>query len=118
LRISIKDERGGGSSGEIGLPTAHDTPTLLRCFHELWRQRAPGTCPIKKVNVIVSGLVLASQASRPLFAEMEKLQRVSQAMDAINVRWGSSAAYFCPMHAYRQPMENKIAFGRIPDEVE
>ena len=116
LRISVKDVQGGCFSQEIDLPSAHDTPTLLRQFYTLWQRRRPNLCPIKKVNVTVAGLVLASQVSRPLFAEIEKLQRVSETIDKINERCGALAIYFGPVHDYRQLMENKIAFGRIPDE--
>lgn len=118
LRISVRDEQGGSSTEEIGLPSANDTSTLLQQFYKLWQRRSPGVRPIKKVEVSVAGLVLASQVSRPLFAEAEKLQRLSQTIDAINDRWGPSTVYFGPVHDYRQPMENKIAFGRIPDELD
>ncbi len=103
---------------EIGLPFAQDTPTLLQQFYKLWKRRPPNLCAIKKVDVCVAGLVPASEVSRPLFDEVEKLQRLSQTIDKINERWGSSAVYFGPLHDYRHPMENKIAFGRIPDEVD
>ncbi len=118
LRISVSYERGGSFSQEIALPSAHDTPTLLHQFYVLWRRRAPGACPIKKVGVCVAGLVPASQVPRPLFDEAEKLQRLSQAVDKINMRWGSLTIYFGPVHSYRQLMENKIAFGRIPEDVD
>jgi DNA polymerase IV len=118
LRISLKDVQGGCFSAEIGLPSAQDTPTLLQQFYKLWQRRIPGGCPIKKVDVNVARLVLASQVSLPLFDGIAKLQRISHAMDKINERWGSSAVYFGPVHYYRQPMENKIAFGRIPDELD
>lgn len=116
LRISLRDERSGSFSEEIHVPSAHDTPTLLQQFYVLWRRRPPGDCPIKKVEVSVAGLVPASQVPRPLFDEVEKLQRLSQTIDEINKRWGSLTVYFGPVHCYRQLMENKIAFGRIPDE--
>ncbi len=118
LRISVRNVRGSRASDEIGVPAADDTVTLLHQFHKLWQRRAPSACPIKKVDVCVAGLVLASQVSRPLFDETEKLQRVSRALDKINERWGSSTLYFGSVHDYRQPMENKIAFGRIPDAAE
>ncbi len=118
LRISVKDVQGSRISEEIGLPSVDDTPTLLHQFYKLWERRTPGGYPIKKVDVCVAGLVLASQVSRPLFDEIEKLQRVSQTIDAINDRWGSSTVYFGPVHDYRHLMENKIAFGRIPDELD
>lgn len=118
LRISLQDVKGGSSSEEIGLPAAHDTLTLLQQFYQLWQRRTPGAYPIKKVDVSVSGLVLASQVSPPLFEETRKLQRVTQAIDEINDRWGAATIYFGPLHFYRQPLENKIAFGRIPDEAD
>ena len=70
---------------------------------------------IKKVDVVVGGLKLATEVSRPLIEEFDKLARASKAVDAINLRWGAAKVYFAPMHDCRQAMENKIAFGRIPD---
>ena len=116
LRISARDERGGSFSEEIGLPCVQDTTTILKSFYVIWRRRKPGAVPIKKVGVCVAGLVPATQVPRPLFDELEKLRRLSQAIDKINSRWGPLAVYFGPVHDYRQLMENKIAFGRIPDE--
>lgn len=116
MRVSTADERGGCFFGTIDLPCVNDTPTLLQQFHKLWQQRSPAVAPVKKVDVCVGELVLASQVPRSLFDEVEKLQRISQVIDQINQRWGPQAIYFGPVHNYRQPMENKIAFGRIPEE--
>ena len=118
LRISVKDLHGSCCVEEIGLPSVNDTSTLLQQSYKLWRRRTPGACPIKKVDVSVAGLILTSQVSRPLFEPIAKLERLSQTIDKINERWGSSTVYFGPVHDYRQLMENKIAFGRIPDECE
>lgn len=118
LRICTHNERGGRFADEIGLPHAHDTPTLLQQFYKLWQRRAADHCPLKKVEVCVTGLVLTSQLPRVLFDEIDKLQRVSRAIDEINHRCGPSTIYYAPVHLYRDPLENKIAFGRIPDEHE
>lgn len=40
--------------------------------------------------------------------------RLASAMDAITERWGDRAAYFGGMHGCTHPMDEKIAFGRIP----
>ncbi|MGL4460621.1 MAG: Y-family DNA polymerase, partial [Planctomycetia bacterium] len=117
LQLSVRDVRGGSFSDKITLPCAHDTPTLLLQFEKLWRRRTPTGRPILKVEVCVVGLVAASQVARPLFDDMEKPLRVSRAMDEINDRWGGSTIYFGGMHDHRHPMDDKIAFGRIPDPV-
>jgi DNA polymerase-4 len=116
LGLSVNNERGGGFFETIELPCVNDTPTLLRQFHKLWQRRSPGSSPVKKVGVTVSGLVLVSHVPRLLFDEDERRQRASQVVDQINERCGSLAIYFGPVHDYRLPMENKIAFGRIPED--
>ncbi len=57
----------------------------MRAFEDLWQTRQPGSAPPKQVEVSVSGLILATQISRPLFDEVQKRQRFSQAMDRINL---------------------------------
>jgi DNA polymerase-4 len=114
LRVNLKDVRGTYWRAESTLPCVQDTPTLLAKFQQLWQQRIPtGGRPLK-VGVEVSGLVPASQVSQPLFDEIEKPRRASQAIDNINQRWGASTIYFGSMHNYRHHMDDKIAFGRIP----
>lgn len=115
LRVSLRDERGGRYGDEIGVPLVNDTATMLHQFFRLWERRRPNGQAIKKVDLVVGGLKLATEVSRPLIEEFDKLARASKAVDAINLRWGASKVYFAPMHNCRQAMENKIAFGRIPD---
>jgi DNA polymerase-4 len=116
LRAHVKDVRGGYWSGESALPCVQDTPTLLQTFQKLWRQRPLGADPPLKVGVEVAGLAPSTQVSRPLFDELEKPRCVSQAVDQINRRWGASTIYFGSMQDFRHPMDDKIAFGRIPPE--
>lgn len=118
LGISIMDERGRHFLERIALPCANDTSTLLQRFHKLWEQRPPSMTVIKKVDVSVGSLILESQVTRSLFDESKKLDQVSRVVDRINLRCGPLSIYFGPVHAYRQTMENKIAFGRIPDEAD
>ena len=95
-----------------------DTPALLDKFHQLWKQRTPTHDRPLEVGVEVAGLVPAAQVTPALFDELEKPRRVSQAIDKINQRWGPSTIYFGPMHGFRHAMDDKIAFGRIPSEVQ
>lgn len=69
-----------------------------------------------KVMVEVGDLVPAAAVSAVLFEGMEKFNRISHLVDRINRRWGQSTIYFAPQHHYRHPMEDKIAFGRIPSQ--
>ena len=117
LRVHLKYIRGGSWHAESALPCVQDTPTLLKKFGTLWQQRIPGTGPPIKVGVEVTGLVPAAQVSRSLFDEIEKLGRVSQAIDKINRRWGPAAICFGSMQAFHHHMDDKIAFGRIPPEI-
>jgi DNA polymerase IV len=114
LRAHVKDVRGGHWSEGVGLPCVQDTPTLLRKFEMLWRQRGLGGSAPLKVGVEVAELVPAAQVSQALFDEIEKPRRVSLAIDKINRNWGASTIYFGSMHEYRHRMDDKIAFGRIP----
>ncbi len=115
LQLSLLDEQRHSFSDEIGMPATQDTPTLLHQFTTLWNRRRLRGKPVKKVDVTVAGLVPATQVSRSLFSDTDRLQRVSHAIDQINSRLGELKVYFGPVHDYRHLMENKIAFGRIPE---
>jgi DNA polymerase IV len=117
LRVHLNHVRGSSWREEIALPCIQDTPTLLETFQRLWRQRAFAPDPPIKVGVEVAGLVPAAQISQSLFNEIEKPRRVSQAIDKINQRWGTSTVYFGPIHSLRHQMDDKIAFGRIPPAI-
>ncbi|MEM1063591.1 MAG: type VI secretion protein ImpB, partial [Planctomycetota bacterium] len=76
LSIAVRDEAGGVTRDEIGIPCAQDTPTLLQHFAAVWARRIPTAARPKKVEVCVSGLESAAQGRLP-FAETEKLGRLS-----------------------------------------
>ncbi len=118
LRVHLKHIGDGSWHAEMALPCVQDTPTILETFQILWRQRSPGAGPPLKVGVEVAGLVPAAQVTLALFKEMEKPRRVSQTIDKINQRWGTSTIYFGILHHLRHPMDDKIAFGRIPPEAQ
>lgn len=115
LSISLLSERGDRHHDQIAVPCASDSPTLLGQFCKLWSRVSPRLARIKKVDATLNGLVSIKQVPRPLFDEIDKLERISGLVDRVNARWGEQALYFGPAHDYLEPMENKIAFGRIPD---
>lgn len=118
LQLSLRTPHGERFTEKMSIPYTHDTTTLIQQVEKLWRLRPNSFSSIQKVDVCVSGLVLASQVPRSLFDEVDKRQQVSQVVDKINARLGEASIYFGPVHHFRQQMDNKIAFGRIPDRAE
>lgn len=102
-------------SSHIDLPCAQDTFSLLHQFEKLWQRRPRNLRGIKKVDVTVGHLVAQSEVSGYLFDEFSQSQRLSHTLDEISDRWGPNSIYFAHTHAYRGVLEDKIAFGRIPE---
>jgi DNA polymerase-4 len=117
---------------EIALPGINDTPTAIEHLERLWRTRpwreatpSPGAYPgdvtpigaIKKVSVDLTGLTPADSTPGHLFAAAERPKKLSAVLDQINRRFGTHKLHpgsMTPVVDY--PMDDKIAFGRIPDE--
>jgi hypothetical protein len=113
LSVSVLDIRGRIWWDETGLPCTQDTPVLLQHFETLWSGVPWGRDRPKKVDVTVSGLEPAAQRRLP-FEETEKLSRLSGVMDAINRRTGDLTISFGSTLGYKQKLDSKIAFGRVP----
>lgn len=113
LTLSLQEAGGGRIAESQGLSNVDDTPTLLVAFDQLW-SRIPRHTSYKKVEVTVGRLVLASQVPRSLFEEDERPRRLSQVIDAVSTRHGVDTLYFGTMHDARWPLDDKIAFGRLP----
>ncbi len=124
LHARIKYESDHVWYDRIGLPACQDTQTILESFSQLWRRRpALPACSDrlkpdrpKKVSITLTGLMPTASHSLLLFQEIERRDRLSQVIDRLNRRWGTHTVYFGGMHDTRHPMEDKIAFGRVPDE--
>jgi len=114
LAVGVRYTNGARFFRDTSMPHVQDTPTLLEFFRRVWDAPRPGGTPVQ-VEVMVGGLVLASQTPGSLFPEADRPARLSRAMDAINQRWGLEAVHFGAMHGFTHQMDNKIAFGRIPD---
>lgn len=117
LRMTLLSQDGSWYGDEAGLPGTDDTPTLLEQFAVLWR-RGERVMPrrIKRVEVTVSGLESRRQVGLLPFPETEKRRRLSAVVEKINADRERLAVYFGSTHDYRKTaLENKIAFGRVPD---
>lgn len=121
LHASARYVGGHRWADRIELPGCRDTQTLLQHFQMLWvrrplRFRDGHAGPIKKVGVTVTGLTTDASTPDFLFDGAHRSDRLADAIDRVNLRWGAHTVYFGGMHDTRQKMEDKIAFGRIPDE--
>lgn len=122
LHVSVRSYGGRAWQAEAGLPGTQDTLTILREFERLWSRRAwangpAGWEPFSQVAMTLSGLAPVGSTPGHLFAEEERGRRLSEVMDRLHRRWGRDALYPGCLHGFRHEMEDKIAFGRVPDEL-
>lgn len=94
-------------------PDTQSTVTIMRTVHRLWDTEPIGFRPLK-IGIVLADLVPIAHATGTLFANLEAENRLSVAIDRINTRWGLTGAYFGSIHACTDPMDDKIAFGRVP----
>jgi len=115
LQLTLTGNQGTLLNEKIDLPCVQDTLSILHQFERLWVRRPRNLRGLKKVDVTVSKLQPRSEVSGYLFDEISQSQRLSHALDEISDRWGPNSIYFANTHAYRDVLEDKIAFGRIPE---
>lgn len=114
ISISRLDNSSDGCAAEF--PPEQSTRALLESLYRLWDRRARSRAAPIKIGAVVTGLVPVDQAPQPLFAGAQGDARLSRAMDAIHRRWGTDCLYYGGMSGFSRPMEDKIAFGRIPSD--
>ncbi|MEM9419786.1 MAG: type VI secretion protein ImpB [Planctomycetota bacterium] len=129
LRVHVSLVGGGSWGEEIALPSVHDTPTVIEHYERLWRRRpwrgGMGTLPGSsepmpvplKVSVDLSGLTPEESTPGHLFAQAEKQNKISEVIDRVNRRFKAHALHPGSMtHVVDYAMDDKIAFGRIPEK--
>jgi DNA polymerase-4 len=70
------------------------------------------------ISVALVDLVPENMRNLTLFDEMygaEKFDRLTQAMDAMNAKYGSTTLYLGGIHDVREAAPPRIAFKSIPD---
>ncbi|MGC4032941.1 MAG: hypothetical protein QM754_14630 [Tepidisphaeraceae bacterium] len=127
LSLCIRHDCGRVWADRIGLNGVQDTPTILTQFARLWQRRQKMRQHLverrefvgspMKVSVDLSGLERDANVPATLFDALDRPRRLSFAMDQINRRYGPHTMFFGSMHSCREHMDDKIAFGRIPDEI-
>lgn len=113
VAIAVTTMGGGDWQTHATVPLCQDTLTILETAGRLWEQRPPGK-PLK-VGVTLEELVSGENAAPSLFESDRKRRSLSQAMDALNTRFGIHSVYFGAMHGEQTRNHTRIAFTRIPD---
>ena len=100
----------------LRFPSCQDTMTLVNIFQDAWRD-----CPKRRpvmVSVALVDLLPENMRNMTLFDEMyggEKFDRLAEAMDRINAKYGSTTLYLGGIHNVRTAAPPRIAFKSIPD---
>ncbi len=130
MEVSVRIEKGPRHSEGISFAPANDSPMLLKQLRILWERvrDVTGNHPLKKVSVTFTHLVSEVELRQLELFEMkhdvgeaptERRQRLSNAIDALNKRFGRDTVSLgmLPKSA-RGFSGTKVAFTRIPDKAE
>ncbi len=127
LTLSVRLEQGGRYSAEAAFEALCDSISLQRELQALWRDilSACGSGRIKKISVVLHGLTSQRQMQTNLFfsapqeAALQRYERASRAMDALNAKYGRDTVVmgFLPSRS-RMFSGAKVAFTRIPEREE
>ncbi|NBO18410.1 MAG: impB/mucB/samB family protein [Proteobacteria bacterium] len=127
VSIGIRLENGPRLEGGLRLQPVSDTPALLHALDALWHEAMAqsGRARIKKVSIVLHELSAQVQQDllEPLTQEMlqerARADRLSQALDTINHRFGRDSVLVGLLPAQGRGFSGtKVAFTRIPDEEE
>lgn len=130
MELGVRIEKGPRISEGINFAASNDSPMLLKQLGILWERvrDTTGNHPMKKVSVTFTSLVSKEESQQlELFAPKceagdaspERRQRLSEAVDLLNKRFGRDtvALGMLPKSA-RGFSGTKVAFTRIPDKAE
>lgn len=112
------DYLGGETSWKVSADVLvrNDTQTMIEAFSSIWEKR-PGRRKPLRASVIFTDLIPARETSFSLLSGERKRDRVANALDEINERWGASSIYYGAMHGASESAPLRIAFTSIPDIV-
>lgn len=108
------DQRWGD---QIPLPACQDTVTIIEHFQRLWKRKRTQGNPVK-VSIGVGQLEPYECATGRLFDNVDHRRGLGNVIDNINQKFGNHSVYLGGMHDIAdKEMQDKIAFGRVPDEM-
>lgn len=113
LQLSVRGQESRWSD-DITFAETQDTLEFLHAFDVLWHRRAAADEP-KKVGVTFFHLV-PREGSTPMFGTLRRdHSALCDAMDKVNLGFGSNKVYFGGAHGALDYTPMRIAFTRIPD---
>jgi len=127
LTLSLRFEHGARVETQERFWRAQDNITLLARLNQAWTRLGKGGGRIKKLSVTLHGLVPVDGVQDDLLlpvsglemAERAKAERLSHAMDKLNLRFSRDTVLLGVMPSRANPYAGtKIAFTRIPDREE
>jgi DNA polymerase-4 len=101
-------------SAKMTIVECQDTLTMLEALQALWQQRPAAAGRPFGVGTTLYNLVPAYLHNLSLF-ENPKRAKLMQAMDAINMKFGTDKVYFGGIHQVKHAAPTRIAFTSIPD---
>ncbi len=120
ISLSLRFEDEGHVEQSAPCDRVSDSLTLLSLFHEMWEYMLPKT-RIKKVSVALLDLEAQACGQLEFFQDKgrEKKEKISQALDLINQKYGRDSVSFGTPPTHTKTFSGtKIAFTRIPDKEE
>lgn len=126
MSLAIRLEQGGRFHTHQRCYRAQDSVTFTHLLDQMWEQltKESHSARIKKVSVTLYDLTAADALSAELFDEVDgistqqrsKWERMSQALDTLNHRYGRDTVSLGMLPAQGRSFSGtKIAFTRIPD---
>lgn len=116
LWASLKYDDGQRWGDQIALPACQDTVTVIEHFERLWKRKRTTGKPIN-VSIGVGELEPYHCATGRLFDGVDHRRGLGEIIDKVNAKFGNHSVYLGGMHDIAGlTMQDKIAFGRVPDE--
>lgn len=114
LNLHLRYRGEGGWYAQQQFSPTQDTLQLLRSLREIWLQRPRGRT-LLSVGVTLTHLVPAQFCTADMFQHQHQRDRLHQAMDELNTRYGCHTVYYGGAHTARSAAPMRIAFTQIPD---
>jgi DNA polymerase-4 len=104
---------------ESGISATDNTLHFIRALEAFLQYYPRGKYTPVKVGISFSGLKTPDEVARDLFQvkPLESEQKLSRAIDALNLKYGKNTLYFGGAHNALKDAPMRIAFNHIPDLV-